>query len=49
MKANKRGVGQAKRRAKESLAETLVMFIWAILKCTLFLPITIIALILKKK
>jgi len=49
MKANKRGVGQAKRRAKEGLAETLVMFIWGILKWTIFLPITLIALIFKKK
>jgi len=48
-KLNKRGQGQRNRKVKQGLAEALVMFIWGILKWTIFLPITLIFLIFKKK
>jgi hypothetical protein len=48
-KLNTRGQRQRNRKAKEGLAETFVMLIWGILKWTIFLPITLVALIFKKK
>ena len=48
-KINKRGQGQRNRKAKESLAEMFVMLIWGALKWTIFLPITLIALIFRRK
>jgi|TARA_B110000238_G_scaffold166020_1_gene181519 hypothetical protein len=49
MKLNKKGQGQRNRKAKEGLAEGLVMLVWGILKWTIFLPITLVLLIFKKK
>ena len=49
MKLNKKGQGQRNRKAKEGLAAGLVMLVWGILKWTIFLPITLVLLIFKKK
>ena len=56
MKLNKRGQGQRNRRAKETLAKGLIdLFIgllslaWTIVKWTIFLPITLLFVIFKKK
>lgn len=48
MKLNKKSAGQNTRRAKEGIAELIVMSIWGILKWTLFLPITLLFKIFKK-
>lgn len=48
-KYNKRGQGQRNRRAKEGIAEGIVMLIWGLMKWTIFLPITLLFVIFKKK
>lgn len=44
----KRSLGQKKRKAKKDVAELLLGLIWAILKYTIFLPITLLFLIFKR-
>ena len=48
-KLNKRGQGQRNRKIKESIAESIIMLIWGIMKWTIFLPITLLVLLFKKK
>lgn len=49
MKNYNRSLGQKKRKAKESIAELLVNLIWLSLKWTVFLPITLLFVLFKKK
>lgn len=49
MKNYNRSLGQKKRKAKEGIAELLVNLIWLALKWTVFLPITLLFVLFKKK
>lgn len=44
-----RKYGQSKRRAEESIAKLIIELLWFILKWTLFLPFSLIYIIMKKK
>ena len=48
MKLNKKGLGQRKRKVKQSFAELVFSLIWTILKWTILLPFTIIYMTIKK-
>lgn len=49
MKNINRSLGQKKRKAKEGLAELIVNLLWTALKWTVFLPITLLFILFKKK
>lgn len=49
MKNFNRSLGQKKRKTKESLAELIVDLIWTVLKWTVFLPITLLFILIRKK
>ena len=48
MKLNKKGLGQRKRKVKQSFAELVFSLIWTILKWTILLPFTIVYYLIKK-
>lgn len=49
MKNYNRSLGQKKRKVKESIAELFINLIWLTLKWTVFLPITLLFILFKKK
>lgn len=49
IKNHNRSLGQKKRKAKESIAELFINLIWLLLKWTVFLPITLLFILFKKK
>ena len=48
MKKINKSLGQKKRKAKNDMAEGCLTLIWNILKYTIFLPFTILYLIIKR-